>query len=183
MFFTISHIDCTICPFFFAVAYPTRNQTLEQIGSVTVRFQAGTTAVLDPFVPPGIWHSYYYIDWVDASTGRTVSRVAGPRSIAASQLTLDERYSVDSNNFSFLIESVSRSDAGSYRGVLGLRDPEGANEVYVQTRELNITLFVYGELIVFCDFEHVINLVTSAWYINRLKFCSSGLNLSGPSTY
>ena len=63
--------------------------------------------------------------------------------------TESEKYSVDPKTFALIIHSVRFEDRGSYRGVVGVTDPEGQSFTYTQTQEREVTLEVFGKLVMF----------------------------------
>ncbi len=112
-------------------------------GNITIKTKSGTTAVLPPYIRPGIWLSRYHIDWKN-SNEILVDGIRGLRGTLIDQGI--ERFSVDPIDFSLKIERVTRNDAGNYFGELGVKESEDAREMnYIQTIQMGIRLEVYGK--------------------------------------
>ena len=134
---------CVACLLPFCTAYPLPGGS---IPTPRISVVAGRDAVLPPLISPGALILQYFIDWQDATSSATLARIQVPRSEVPAK---SERYSIDPDTFELTIHSVRFEDRGSYRGVIGVRDPEGQSFTYTQTQERGVTLEVFGKLVMF----------------------------------
>lgn len=118
--------------------------------NLTVRALDGANTVqLSPLESPGMLIQRYFIDWKNATSSVTLASIQGPRS--QQSVEPNEKYSIDPDSFNLIIHSVRYEDRGSYRGVIGVMDPEGQLFTYERTRNVEIILEVNSKSFVTDD--------------------------------
>lgn len=110
---------------------------------------SGTKARLSCLVQPGRLVTFYSVKWFNSS-----GVVLIHFQYDTTRINLDpERYRVDPGDLSLLISAVTPADTDNYRCVLGVRgrDRADAEMVYEETRNVNISLVVFGKIL--CELE------------------------------
>ena len=108
----------------------------------------GSTARLDCSITPGALTFLYHVIWRNASNHNMIFYQIFPlRNTGRLEPSgLDQRYSLDFQNFSLSISDVGLDDAASdYQCVLGVVDPMDNTEFpFTSTQYINLSLSLYS---------------------------------------